>query len=102
MKYLFKYQMKGGDMITVNLPNREEARDEVKEYVHKRYISATYAHWRIMEYPLVNMSPSVIKLKIHGEGEQSVLFQPNAVSIQQELNNASTTMLAIQNQLPLP
>ena len=93
VKYLFKYQMKGGDMITVNFPNREEARDEVKEYVHKRYISATYAHWRIMEYPLVNMSPSVIKLKIHQEGEQSILFQPNAESIQRELNNGSTTML---------
>jgi len=93
VKYLFKYQMKGGDMITINLPNGGEARDEVKEYVHKRYISATYAHWRIMEYELVQMVPTVIKLKIHEEGEQSVLFQPNADSIQTQLNTASTTML---------
>ncbi len=100
VKYLFKYQMKGGDMITINLPNGQgaqddgqQARDEVKKFVHKRYISATYAHWRIMEYELVKMVPSVIKLKIHEEGEQSVLFEPNANSIQSQLNNASRTML---------
>lgn len=80
-------------MITVNLPGGQQVRDEVNAYVHKRYISATYAHWRIMEYELVNMVPTVIKLKIHEEGEQSMLFQPNANSIRRQLNNASRTML---------
>ena len=35
VKYLFKYQMKGGDMVTIQLPGGDKFRDEVREYTHK-------------------------------------------------------------------
>ena len=93
VKYLFKYQMKGCDMITVRLPNGTEIRDEVKEYTHKRYISATFAHWRIGEYDMVRMLPGVVRLGVHDLGEHEVYFEPNMNAIQHELNNSSATML---------
>ena len=93
VKYLFKYQMKGGDMVTVQLPGGEEVRDEIRQYTHKRYISATYAHWRILEYPLVQMVPSVMMLKVHDLGQHEVYFHPNSNAVQYEVNNSSRTML---------
>ena len=94
VKYLFKYQMKGCDMITVRLPNGTEIRDEVKEYTHKRYISATFAHWRIEEYDMVRMLPGVVRLVVHDFEEHEVYFEPNNMNaVQHELNNSSATML---------
>ena len=93
VKYLFKYQMKGCDMITVRLPNGNEIRDEVKEYRHKRYISPTYAHWRIQEFDLVRMLPGIVRLVVHDLGEHEVYFEPNMNAVQHEVNNSSTTML---------
>ena len=76
VKYLFKYQMKGGDMVTVKLPGGDEVRDEVREYTHKRYISATYAHWRLQEYDLVRMIPLVMRLRVHDLGQDCCLQSP--------------------------
>ena len=104
VKYLFKYQMKGCDMITVRLPDGIEIRDEIKEFTHKRYISATYAHWRIKEYDLVRMTPSVMRLKVHDLGQHEIYFQPNINSIQYQLDNSSTTMLTeffVANACPI-
>ena len=40
IKYLFKYQMKGEDMITIGGHT-----DEITHYLTKRWSGATYAHW---------------------------------------------------------
>ena len=104
VKYLFKYQMKGSDMITVRLPDGTEIQDEVQQYTHKRYISATYAHWRIQEYDLVRMLPGITRLPVHDLGEHEVYFQPNAAAIQHELSNSSATMLTdyfVANACPI-
>ena len=93
VKYLFKYQMKGGDMVTIQLPSGDEVRDEIKSFTHKRYISATYAHWRIQRYELVKMNPTVTRLKVHDLGQHEVYFQPNSNAVQYEISNSSATML---------
>ena len=80
-------------MVTVQLSSGEELNDEIRQYTHKRYISATYAHWRILEYPLVQMVPSVMMMKVHDLGQQEVYFHPNSNAVQYEVNNSSRTML---------
>ena len=80
-------------MITIKLPDGDEVSNEVKTFVHKRYISATFAHWRIQEYDLVRMIPTVMQLRVHDLGQHEVYFQPNENSIRHEVNNGSTTML---------
>ena len=88
VKYLFKYQLKGEDMITVGgLTN------EIAAYSHKRYISATLAHWRIAEFDIVQMKPSVTKLDVHLQDQQFVCYQPNPQSIVEALESAETTTL---------
>lgn len=88
VKYLFKYQLKGEDMITVGgLTN------EIAAYSHKRYISATLAHWRIAEFDIVQMKPSVTKLDVHLQDQQFVCYQPNLQSIVEALESAETTTL---------
>ena len=63
-------------MVTVKLPGGDEVRDEVREYTHKRYISATYAHWRLQEYDLVRMIPLVMRLRVHDLGQDYCLQSP--------------------------
>ncbi len=66
VKYLFKYYFKGGDMVTVEGIN---GADEVQKYVITLYISACQAYWRIAEFNLVQMKPSVSMLTVHLEKE---------------------------------
>ena len=80
-------------MITVRLPDGSEANDEIGEFVHRRYISATYAHWRIQEYEMVKMNPSVMKLKLHDECQQEVYSHQNMTSIEASLLSSERTML---------
>lgn len=55
IKYVCKYIVKGGDMVTVTL----EQRDEIELYLNGRYVSSAEAAWRIfgflihMHYPAV-------------------------------------------------
>ena len=43
-----------------------------------RYITSGYAYWRLFRYPLCTMSPNVVDLIIHLEGDQNVSIQNNA------------------------
>ena len=78
VKYIYKYITKGSDRVTVKLANGEEkdiSNDEIQCYVDARYMSASEAYWRLYEFPIQQMKPSVQKLPLHLEDEQVVLFQ---------------------------
>jgi len=77
VKYLFKYITKGSDKIIITLKNGQKkdiTLDEIEQYVNARYISASSAFWRIFSFSVVEKSPSVLKLPLHLENEQTVLF----------------------------
>jgi len=83
VKYIYKYVTKGSDRVTIRLANGQEkdiTNDEIERFVDARYISASEAYWRLYEFPIQQMQPSVQKLPIHLDNEQTVLFQPGEVN----------------------
>ena len=90
IKYLFLYQMKGEDLVTVSGANEN---DEISMYLTKRYVSSCSAFWRIAEYPVVEISPSVQELKLHLEDEQSVTYEATREGTRRALTAASETQL---------
>jgi hypothetical protein len=76
VKYLYKYLTKGNDRVMVTLPNGEEAFDEIETFANARYVSASEAVWRLLEFPILNKYPAVDKLPLHLQDEQEILFDP--------------------------
>ena len=76
IKYLFKYICKGGDRITAEVLLDGEAYDEISRAQDCRYISATEATWRLLEYQLVYRYPPVIRLDVHLENHHTVYYTP--------------------------
>ena len=66
IKYLFLYHFKGEDMVTQEL----DFSDEVRIFQTRKFISACYAHWRIMEFDMVQCKPAVHQLPVHLHEEQ--------------------------------
>ncbi|EOD52732.1 putative atp-dependent dna helicase pif1 protein [Neofusicoccum parvum UCRNP2] len=80
-KYMFKYIYKGPDKATAELSaasNRNGAAvvvDEIRQYVDSRYFSATEALWRFYRFSVDGRYPAVVRLALHEQGLQPVLFQ---------------------------
>lgn len=72
IKYLNKYIFKGNDRAIV-----ERSTNEVKQYLNTRYISSVEAYWRLKGYKLYDHYPNVIRLPIHLENEEHLVFNEN-------------------------
>jgi len=84
VKYLYKYVYKGGDRIVADLqfdvgPDNQEriTRDEIKNHIDARYVSASEAYWRIFSFPMHSELPSVIGLAVHEEQAQQIYTRDN-------------------------
>ena len=51
VKYLFKYVLKGHDEATLSVRTRETL-NEIKEYIHGRYVCAIEAAWQAAVSPM--------------------------------------------------
>lgn len=88
VKYLFKYVYKGHDRAQVRFqeglgPDGNPAVapvdvDEIDEYREGRYVGACEAFWRLFHFPLHCENPTTVRLNLHLENEQGVVFNPNA------------------------
>ena len=85
VKYLYKYVYKGHDRAIVEFSSVENAnsggpkrKDEVANYLEARYVSATEACYRIFAFELHANFPHVMRLALHLENEQSVVFSADA------------------------
>jgi hypothetical protein len=93
VKYLFKYVYKGSDKVTFSLakPNDQaqqesstnqifenQSQDEITNFLNARYVSASEAVWRIFEYNTNSQDPHTVRLVIHLEDQQNVLFDDGA------------------------
>lgn len=90
VKYLFGYNFKGEDMITVE--ERYE-NDEIKKFEVQRYVSATNAFWRLAEFDMVTCDPSVYQLPVHLPKEQTVIYKPTEADLQTATERHERTML---------
>ena len=62
-------------------------------FTKARWIGATYTHWRLAEFDVVQMYPSVIEVPIHLEEEQVVYYKPTLASTTQVAMQSCSTML---------
>ena len=76
VKYIHKYIYKGPDRATLEQAVQTEGRDEIKEYIDSRYISASEATWRIFSFKLHAEIPNIVHLSVHLENQQPVVINP--------------------------
>ena len=55
-----------------------QAHDEIKQYEDGRYLCTHSCIWRLFHYPLHDMTPTVIRLKVHMEDQQRITYPANA------------------------
>ena len=72
-KYITKYTHKGPDRATVEI----QQRNEVAEFKDSRYIAASEATWRLLQFPIHHQEPAVMSLQVHLPGQHMVVFKPN-------------------------
>ncbi|EAU91301.2 hypothetical protein CC1G_13042 [Coprinopsis cinerea okayama7 len=74
VKYTFKYIQKGPDRGALEI----EEKDEVKQWIDGRYISAPDATWRLFRFKIHDNKPTVVRLQVHLPGHHTVNFNPNS------------------------
>ena len=81
-------------MVTVEMSNRSDTvgvatgnndNDEISRFESKRYVSSCEAYWRIAEYDIVKLKPSVLQLTVHLEDGQIVVYDNNMEAAQEAL-----------------
>ncbi|KAL7145790.1 hypothetical protein ABFS83_07G110900 [Erythranthe nasuta] len=79
VKYLYKYIYKGHDRVAFQISQKDQQMiiDEIKQFQDARWVSAQEAMWRIFEFNLNEMYPSVINLALHLPNQQSVTYWGN-------------------------
>ena len=77
IKYLFKYLTKGTDRVLVQKSDGsgEMVDDEITAYINANYYSDTNSLWRLFEFKMADMQPSVQTLAIHLPGQQTVFIR---------------------------
>jgi len=70
-KYIHKYIYKGHDRITMAFG---EQNNEVSQYLDARYVSTSEAVWRLLHFSMHSEKPTVVRLAVHCENEQNVVF----------------------------
>uniref|UniRef100_A0ABD2XAK4 ATP-dependent DNA helicase n=1 Tax=Trichogramma kaykai TaxID=54128 RepID=A0ABD2XAK4_9HYME len=99
IKYIFDYLHKGSDRayckiekITNKKENVTEIHDELTQYIDGRYLSPMEACWRFEEFPLCDRSHSVVRLAVHTENQQNLVFEENKEA--EALLKGTTTLTA--------
>ena len=55
-----------------------ESKDEIKQFLDSRYVSASEAVWRLFHYQMHEEKPNVVCLPVHSEQGQFVTFDAEA------------------------
>jgi len=94
VKYLYKYIFKGFDAASLELtPSGPVASvDEIRTFQEARYVTAPEACWRLLEYPVHEISHVVIRLPVHLAEEDIVLFNAST-PLSYQLENRRPSML---------
>jgi threonine aldolase len=66
VKYINKYVYKGSDRTTLEI---EDTQNEIKKYLHSRYIGPSEAMWNLFQFKTHEEDPTVISLQVHLPGQ---------------------------------
>ncbi|XP_075079941.1 uncharacterized protein LOC142165244 [Nicotiana tabacum] len=79
VKYLYKYICKGHDKIAFSVHDNDTNVhiDEIKEYQSPRWVSPPEGAWNLFAFSISEMTPSVLQLQLHLQGQQFVSFKTN-------------------------
>jgi hypothetical protein len=69
-----------------------QALDEIKQYEDGRYLCTHSCIWRLFHYPLHDMFPAVLRLKVHLENEQRITY-PASANLVEVVRDAKDTHL---------
>nr|XP_027108801.1 uncharacterized protein LOC113728613 [Coffea arabica] len=80
VKYLYKYVFKGPDLISFQVIDQPSSADvdEINNFQKARWISPPEALWRIYEFRLSEMTPSVYTLQVQLPAQQPISFDSNS------------------------
>ena len=92
IKYAFKYVYKGPDRGALEL----QQKNEIKQWIDGRYVSAPDAIWRIFQFETHKIFPNIVRLQVHLENEHMVVFDPdeNVDTLRQKGAIQMTTLTA--------
>lgn len=90
IKYLFKYNHKGHDLLTVDM---ETNVDECEHYITKRYISSVFAAWNLLGFHMEEITPPVVQLQVHLPEGQRVTYRNTRSSVGDALDRGRHTHL---------
>ncbi|XP_024007229.1 uncharacterized protein LOC112083434 [Eutrema salsugineum] len=107
VKYLFKYITKGVDKATAVIEKttkrankkegkkqKEEAVNEITDYLECRYVSACEAAWRIFAFHIHFHKPAVIRLPVHLPGQHRLVYdQTDNLEVVLSRDGVEKTML---------
>ena len=102
IKYLFKYITKGQDMVGDsekfgNVPkksmhfsqqvmvDKSEREDEISQHINASWFGDTNSLWRLFEFNMTEMTPSVQRLAIHMPDQQDIRYDPSKVQTKEDL-----------------
>jgi len=51
--------------------------DEIQNYLDARFVSASEAAWRILGFPMSGQFPITVRLAIHLENQQNIIYKEN-------------------------
>ena len=93
-KYLYKYIHKGGDRAIVKVDDNgsQILRNEAKKYQDLKSFGAAESAWRLFEFEMSHRYPSVKKLPVHLETEETV-YMYEEVSLEDALERSKTNKL---------
>ena len=69
--------------------------DEIKSYLDARYVSSPEAVWRLLSFPMNDMSHTITRLAVHLPQEQIVHFQPGHEEAAVEKATGKDTTLTV-------
>ena len=84
IKYIYKYVYKGHDRTTMQFGR---CQDEVQQYLDARYISSCEALWRLYLFHMQEQVPNVVRLQVHLENQQAVVYNPDGDNSAQDVLN---------------
>ena len=93
VKYLFKYVLKGSDSIALEVKKCDKdsgktiIKDEIEAFAQGRYYDSTQSTHRIFGFKMCHRFPPVLKLQLHLENQQPVVFEEGKITEALEKNN---------------